>query len=71
MLNSLFAKASPGKMEPLAIDDEKWIEVEGYKGLTQEMQGYGGFQYELGKTYTTDEEVSLCSDKGISSLKVR
>ena len=40
-------------------EEEKWITVEGYKGMDKNMQGYGGFQYELGKTYTVDDPSSV------------
>lgn len=42
--------------------DTKWIEVEGYKGLNPDMTGYGGFQYELGKTYYADGDIEECKN---------
>lgn len=39
---------------------EEWIWVEGYKGVDMNMQGYGGFQYELGVEYSIDGEVKEC-----------
>lgn len=41
---------------------DKWIEVEGFKGLHRDMTGYGGFQYELGKTYRTDDDIEPCKN---------
>lgn len=40
--------------------EEEWIWVEGYKGVDQNMQGYGGFQYELGVEYSVEGEVREC-----------
>ena len=42
--------------------EEEWIWVEGYKGVDQNMQGYGSFQYELGTEYTADGEIKACSN---------
>jgi hypothetical protein len=42
---------------------EEWIEVEGYKGTNGDLTAYGGFQYEVGKTYCMNgDDVSLCSN---------
>jgi phage FluMu protein Com len=42
---------------------EEWIEVEGYKGVHKDMTAYGGFKYEIGKTYTMDgEDIKLCDN---------
>lgn len=42
--------------------EEEWVWVEGYKGTDENMQCYGNFQYELGRTYATDD-VQMC-EKG-------
>ena len=34
---------------------EKWIEVEGYKGMDKDMKGHYNFQYEIGKTYVIED----------------
>ena len=47
------------KPEP---EPEEWIWVEGYKGVDENMQGYGGFQYELGKQYSVDGEIKECEN---------
>lgn len=41
---------------------EEWIWVEGYKGVNENMQGYGGFQYELGVEYSIDGEIEVCKN---------
>jgi hypothetical protein len=42
---------------------EEWVEVEGYKGLNKDMTAYGGFKYEIGKTYAMDgKDVKLCDN---------
>ena len=52
--------------EPLTPKPEEpkdeWIWVEGYKGVDENMQGYGGFQYELGIEYSIDGEVEECKN---------
>lgn len=41
--------------------EEKWIWVEGFKGLDYQTRGHGNFQYELGKTYEeNDKEIIVC-----------
>lgn len=42
--------------------EPEWVEVEGYKGLTPQMQEYGNFQFELGKTYKAENEVKACKN---------
>ena len=44
------------------LNKEKWIWVHGYKGVSKDMTGYGGFQYELGKQYDIPdgEEIRKC-----------
>lgn len=49
---------------------EEWIWVEGYKGTNAKMQGWGNFQFELGKTYTAEGEISLCSNGFHFNLKL-
>lgn len=34
-----------------------------YKGFNQYLQGYGRFQYEVGKTYELDGELEICSKR--------
>ena len=50
--------------EPLTPEPEEpkeeWIWVEGYKGVNENMQGYGGYQYELGVEYSVDGEIKEC-----------
>ena len=50
--------------------EEKWIWVEGYKGVDENMQGYGGFQYELGIEYTVEGEVQECRNGLHFSLRL-
>ena len=50
--------------------EEEWIWVEGYKGVDENMQGYGGFQYELGKEYSVDGEIEECKNGLHFSLKL-
>ena len=42
---------------------EKWIWVDGYKGVRKDMSAHGGFVYELGKQYEMPEDtnIELCS----------
>ena len=39
---------------------EKWVWVEGYKGMHEDMTAYGGFKYELNKSYIAEGEISSC-----------
>lgn len=41
---------------------EKWIWVEGYKGIDQNMKAYDDFQYEVGVEYTVDGEPEVCNN---------
>lgn len=41
---------------------EEWIWVEGYKGVDENMQGYGGYQYELGVEYSVDGKIEECKN---------
>jgi hypothetical protein len=43
--------------------EEKWVWVDGYKGVTKNMTAYGDFKYELGKQYDMpdDAEIEECS----------
>lgn len=43
--------------------------METFKGTDKDMKCYGGFQYELGKTYVDDGAIR-CRDKGIHSCEV-
>ena len=42
--------------------DEEWVWVTGYKGMNENMQCLGGFQYELSKRYDMpeNEEIEVC-----------
>lgn len=40
-------------------EDEKWIWVEGYKGVNADLTAHGNFQYEIGKTYHMDADVEV------------
>jgi hypothetical protein len=60
--NTLNEIATFVKKEAETEPEEKWIWVEGYKGVDWNMQGYGGFQYELGTEYTVDGEVKECAN---------
>lgn len=42
------------------IPEEKWIWVDGIKGMTLDMKGKNNFQFEIGKKYVHEGEVSLC-----------
>lgn len=46
------------------VEEEKWIWVEGYKGTDKNMQGYGNFQFEIGKQYDIPEgqKIEVCSN---------
>lgn len=46
------------------VEEEEWIWVEGYKGTDKNMQGYGNFQFEIGKQYDIPEEqkIEACSN---------
>lgn len=48
------------KEEEKNKSEEEWVEVEGYKGVTEDLKGYSGFQYEIGVTYHHDGPVILC-----------
>ena len=51
--------------------EEEWIWVEGYKGLHADMTGYGGFQFELNKTYSVDGPVKMCDNGFHLCLRLR
>lgn len=40
-------------------EPEKWVWVDGYKGMDKDMQCHGGFQYELGKHYDMPEDATI------------
>jgi hypothetical protein len=40
-------------------EPEKWIWVEGYKGMDENMQGHGGYQFEVGKRYDMPTNVKI------------
>lgn len=42
------------------LELEKWVWVEGYKGIHEDMTAYGGFKYELNKSYIAKGEISSC-----------
>lgn len=41
------------------FDDNTWVWVEGFKGTNDKMQGYGNYQFELGKRYDMPEDVKI------------
>ena len=43
-------------------EQEEWVYVEGIKGMTKDMKGYGGFQFEVGKTYIKDGLIETCKN---------
>ena len=45
-------------------EPEKWIWVDGYKGMDKDMQCHGGFQYELGKRYDMPEDATVEACRG-------
>lgn len=47
------------KTEEIKKECEEWIWVDGYKGMDKDMQCYGGFQYELGKSYDMPEDATI------------
>ena len=53
-----------GNRPPELPVEPRWIWVHGYKALNANMCGYGGFQYELGKTYKIEDgsEIKMCSN---------
>jgi hypothetical protein len=55
-------KTDDSKSEEQAKLTDKWIWVEGYKGMTKDMQGHGNYQFEIGKRYDmpTDVEIKAC-----------
>ena len=46
------------------LEANKWVWVEGYKGMYEDMTAYGGFQYELNKIYTIEGEINSCTTLG-------
>ena len=46
-------------LDLVKAEKEEWIWVEGYKGTTKDMQGYGNFQYELGVQYDMPEDAII------------
>lgn len=43
-------------------EEPKYIWVEGYKGVSQDLKGYNGFQYELNTEYSCDGEPIICEN---------
>ena len=43
-------------------EQEEWVYVEGIKGMTEDMKGYDGFQFEVGKTYIKDGLIEICKN---------
>lgn len=41
---------------------EEWIWVEGYKGVDENMKGYGDYQFELGVEYSIDGKIEVCKN---------
>lgn len=64
ILNGAWGEAVTCKKteEPKPEEPEKWIWVEGYKGMDKNMQGHGEYQFEVGKRYDmpTDVEIRDC-----------
>lgn len=57
------ATSSLSQVFPQENEKQKeYIWVEGYKGTDSEMKGYKGFQYEIGKEYTCDNEPDTCKN---------
>ena len=50
---------------------EKWIWVEGYKGTNEKLQGYGQFQFELGKNYVASGDIMACDNGFHFALKLK
>lgn len=50
------------ELTTLTPPEEKWIWVEGYKGVDQDMRGYNKFQYELGKEYSVKGDIVPCQN---------
>lgn len=53
-LNALYGARIEEKHE-----EEEWIWVDGYKGMSSEMTAHGGFQYEMNKMYTMPEDAEI------------
>lgn len=45
--------------EPKVEEPEKWIWVEGYKGMDKNMQGHGEYQFEVGKRYDMPTDITI------------
>lgn len=46
-------------------EEDNWIWVEGYKGVTKDLRAYNGFQYELHKEYSLkDNEKAILCESG-------
>lgn len=43
-------------------EQEEWVWVDGIKGMTKDMKGYDGFQFEVGKTYIKDGLIEKCKN---------
>lgn len=49
--------------QEMNLSKEEWIEVDGYKGLYDNMTAFKNFKYEVGKTYTKEDncKVNACN----------
>ena len=45
----------------IVIDGVTYLWVDGYKGVNENMQGYGNYQYELGEPYLYEKTPAMCS----------
>ena len=52
-------------------EQEEWVYVEGIKGMTKDMRGYGDFQFEVGKTYIKDGLIKECDNGFHFSLNLK
>ena len=47
---------------------EKWVWVEGYKGMHEDMTAYGDFKYELNKSYIAEGKINSCDYVVLSNI---
>lgn len=60
IINSAYGTVTCTKSEePKAEEPEKWIWVEGYKGMDKNMQGHGEYQFEVGKRYDMPTDITI------------
>lgn len=53
----------PNQPKNQYLEKGEIIMTKAYKGFNQYLQGYGRFQYEVGKTYELDGELEICSKR--------